>query len=87
MKVLILMGSPRIHGNTAELCKPFQEELEQGGAKVVYMPLTEKQILPCKACYACQNVQDEYGCVQKDDMEQVAKAILAKKDGGLEHET
>ena len=27
MNVLILMGSPRLHGNTAELCKPFMEEL------------------------------------------------------------
>lgn len=27
MKVLILMGSPRLHGNTAEICKPFTEEL------------------------------------------------------------
>ncbi len=76
MKVLILMGSPRIYGNTAELCKPLREELERNGAEVVYLPLADKHILPCKACYACQNVQDEYGCVQKDDMEQVAKEIL-----------
>ena len=29
MKVLILMGSPRLHGNTAELCKYFMEELKE----------------------------------------------------------
>ena len=27
MNTLILMGSPRLHGNTAELCKPLMEEL------------------------------------------------------------
>lgn len=27
MNVLILMGSPRLSGNTAELCKPFMEEM------------------------------------------------------------
>lgn len=27
MNVLILMGSPRLHGNTAELCTPVTEEL------------------------------------------------------------
>lgn len=27
MKVLILMGSPRLRGNTAELCKYFIDEL------------------------------------------------------------
>lgn len=34
MKVLVLMGSPRLHGNTAELCKPFMEELTKQGAEV-----------------------------------------------------
>ena len=33
MKVLVLMGSPRLHGNTAELCKPFMEELIRQGAR------------------------------------------------------
>jgi len=33
MKALILMGSPRLHGNTAELCKPFMEELIRQGAR------------------------------------------------------
>lgn len=59
MKVLILMGSPRVHGNTAELCKPFREELERGGAEVVYMPLADKHILPCKACYASECIPYE----------------------------
>ena len=57
------MGSPRVHGNTAELCKPFRDELERGGVEVVYFALAEKHVLPCKACYACQNVQGDYGCV------------------------
>ena len=33
MKVLILMASPRLRGNTAELCKPFLQELEEKGAE------------------------------------------------------
>lgn len=68
MNVLIFMGSPRIHGNTAELCKPMIAELEALGAAVHYVTLEDKNIAPCKGCYACQNVADEYGCVQKDDM-------------------
>lgn len=68
MNVLILMGSPRLGGNTAELCKPFISELEQSGASVRYVTLADKNINPCKGCYACQNVADNYGCVQKDDM-------------------
>ena len=33
MNTLILMGSPRLHGNTAELCKPLMEavQVDRGG--------------------------------------------------------
>ena len=68
MNVLILMGSPRLNGNTAELCKPFMEELKENGADVLYVTLADKNIKPCKGCYACQEVSEEYGCVQHDDM-------------------
>jgi len=68
MKVLILMGSPRLHGNTAELCKPFMQELEAQGAELRYMTLADKNISPCKGCYACQEVSGEYGCCQRDGM-------------------
>ena len=76
MKVLILMGSPRLHGNTAELCKPFMEELAAHDAEVKYIELEKKTISPCKACYACQNVAGEYGCAIPDDMAELAKDIL-----------
>ena len=76
MKVLILMGSPRHGGNTAELCKPFREELERLGAELQYMILSDKNIHPCLGCYACQDVEGEYGCVQHDDMYAVVERIL-----------
>ncbi|MBP3576665.1 MAG: flavodoxin family protein, partial [Lachnospiraceae bacterium] len=75
MKVLVLMGSPRLHGNTAELCKPFMEELTKNGAEVKYIELEKKTILPCKECYACQEVAGEYGCAQKDDMPAIAEEM------------
>lgn len=76
MKILILMGSPRIYGNTAELCKPFMAELEARGVEVKYVTLEDKELLPCKACYICQNVQDEYGCVLKDDMYAIVDEVV-----------
>ena len=75
MNVLILMGSPRLRGNTAELCKPFMEELKENGAAVRYVTLADKDIKPCKGCYVCQEVSDEYGCTQKDDMAAVVEDI------------
>ena len=76
MKVLILMGSPRVHGNTAELCKPFINELEEKKIEIRYIELEKKNILPCKGCYACQDVPNEYGCVQKDDMPEIVENIV-----------
>jgi len=76
MKIVILMGSPRLQGNTAHLCAPLIEELQQCGAQVRYITLADKQIAPCKGCYACQNVADNYGCIQQDDMQAVAQDIL-----------
>ncbi|MBE5936009.1 MAG: NAD(P)H-dependent oxidoreductase [Lachnospiraceae bacterium] len=76
MKLLILMGSPRLHGNTAELCKPFMEELKEKNTEVQYIELEKMTINPCKECYICQDAAGEYGCVQKDDMIEIAEKIL-----------
>lgn len=76
MKFTVLMGSPNLQGNTATLCRPFLDELERCGAQVRYITLADKQILPCRGCYACQDVQDEYGCVLHDDMTQIVEHLL-----------
>ena len=76
MKTLILMGSPKLNGNTAELCKPFIEELKAHGEDVQYIPLAGKDIKPCRGCYHCQNIADSYGCAIDDDMHEIAEAVL-----------
>ena len=76
MKILILMGSPRLHGNTAELCKYFMEELASHQAEIQYVELHKMTIHPCKECYICQDVAGAYGCAQKDDMSEIARKIL-----------
>ncbi|MCL2674426.1 MAG: flavodoxin family protein [Defluviitaleaceae bacterium] len=76
MRICILMGSPRINGNTAELCKPFVNELRLHQAEVEYIPLHEKNIAPCSGCYHCQGVADAYGCALQDDMQGIIKKIL-----------
>lgn len=76
MNFCILMGSPRLHGNTAELLKPFIEELKNADASVTYITLADKKVNPCKSCYACQQVDGEYGCVQKDDMDEIVDNMI-----------
>lgn len=40
-KVLIIMGSPRRHGNTAKLAAEFARGAEDGGAEVTTVTLAE----------------------------------------------
>ena len=75
MRICILNGSPRLNGNTAELGKPFVEELTSGGAKLDIFTLAKMNVSSCKGCYHCQNVPDVYGCFQKDDMQEIAGVI------------
>jgi multimeric flavodoxin WrbA len=77
MKFCVLMGSPRLQGNTVELLKPFVEELQNNQVEVSYITLEGKNILPCKGCYACQDVNDNYGCVQQDDVEGIMEDIIS----------
>jgi len=76
LRVCILMGSPRLDGNTAELCKPFVAELLLHEAEIEYIELHGKDIAPCLGCYRCQDVADEYGCVRQDDMQTIVGSIL-----------
>ncbi|MBP5697483.1 MAG: hypothetical protein J6X11_12685 [Treponema sp.] len=38
-------------------------------------------INPCKECYICQNVEQIYGCAQKDDMTEIAWFLYKKTTG------
>lgn len=75
MQICILNGSPRLNGNTAELLKPFLEELQQGDASLENFTLIQMNVASCKGCYHCQDIQGEYGCYQMDDMQTIAKSI------------
>ena len=75
-KFCVLMGSPRINGNTAELLKPFIAELKNSGNTVDYITLADKNIQPCRGCYSCQYVDGEYGCVLQDDVLKIMESII-----------
>lgn len=68
MKVLVINGSPRAKGNSDLLCDEFIRGAEEAGNQVEKISLREKEISPCKACYACFRTGS---CVQKDDMAEI----------------
>jgi len=77
MKFCILMGSPRLHKNTAELLKPFIAKLLEENCEVEYITLADKDIRPCLGCYHCQNIAEAYGCVLDDDVPAIMNSVMA----------
>ena len=73
MKILVLSGSPRKTGKTAQMVKAFKEGAESAGHEVVVHDVGHMKIGGCLACEYC-HTKGEGKCVQKDDMEKVMPA-------------
>lgn len=71
-KVLVIGGSPRENGNSDLLCDEFIRGAEESGNRVEKISLREKEVHPCKACYACFQTGE---CVQKDDMGDILQKV------------
>ena len=67
-RVLILLGSPRKKGNSAELGRRIAEGAKKAGAETELVYLNGLNILPCQACYACRQ-DGAAGCAADDDMQ------------------
>jgi multimeric flavodoxin WrbA len=73
MKVLGIMGSPRVGGNSDILLDEALAGAKEVGAEVEKIILDKKKIAGCKDCKKC----NETGiCVIKDDMHEIQKKIL-----------
>jgi len=73
MKVLGIMGSPRIGGNSDLLLDQALAGAKEAGAEVEKLILSRKKISGCLNCEKC----NETGiCVVKDDMLEIHKKIL-----------
>ena len=73
MKILGIMGSPRVGGNSDILLDEALAGAKNAGAEVEKIILDKKKISGCKDCKKC----NETGiCVIKDDMLEIHKKIL-----------
>ena len=77
MKAAVLTASPRKDGNTAHLRKAFVDEMTKGGAECTVIDLYDKDIRPCLACRGCQKDWTIFGCVQKDDAQEIFDVLMA----------
>jgi multimeric flavodoxin WrbA len=73
MKVLGIMGSPRVGGNSDILLDEALAGAKAVGAEVEKIILDKKKIAGCKDCKKCNKTGI---CVLKDDMLEIHKKIL-----------
>lgn len=73
--VLVLVGSPRIKGNTDLLADAFIEGLQN--KSVTKINVCKKNIKPCVSCHYC--AKNDGICVLKDDMNEIYD-LLEKSD-------
>ena len=70
MKILVLNGSPRLHGNTAAMVDAFVNGAMENGHKVTVVNVCQKKIAGCLACEYC-HTKGERKCIQQDDMQEI----------------
>ncbi len=73
--ILLISASPRKQGNSDLLCDEFMRGARQAGHHAEKIRLAEKDINYCTGCCSC--VGGKGTCVQKDDMPEIHKKILA----------
>jgi multimeric flavodoxin WrbA len=73
-QVLGIVGSPRRGGNTEILVDEILQGAEEAGAQIEKAVLSELDIGPCRACYACRKTGE---CIQKDDMRDLLEKMAA----------
>ena len=72
-KIVCLLGSPRVNGNSERLAKAFVIGAESQGAKVRFFRLQNMNIKGCIDCRRCW--ENGKHCVINDDMAQIYEAI------------
>ena len=72
-RILIISGSPRLHGNSDILCDEFKRGALEAGHEVEKINLCAKKINYCLGCGVCNATGK---CVQKDDMAEILQKMI-----------
>ena len=73
MKVLGVVCSPRLHGNTEILVQASLAKAQEEGAEIELVTLARKAISPCDACASCIKTGK---CHVRDDMQDIYSKLL-----------
>jgi multimeric flavodoxin WrbA len=78
MKIVVVSGALRPHGNTEEMIKHFMAACREEGAEITEYRVADKNIRLCTGCSSCQETEVLPGCVfdKDDDMFSIAEAMI-----------
>jgi multimeric flavodoxin WrbA len=66
MRVMTILGSPRLDGNTATMLGWVEDELTVRKHDIERVNIVETDLNYCKSCFHCQDFPNEPGCAQED---------------------
>jgi len=75
VKVLTIMGSPRMSGNTSTVLGWLEDELKKRGHEVERVNVAGKKIGGCLSCYKCQGPDMQFQCIQGDDATKILEKL------------
>jgi len=78
MKTLIINGSPRKNGNTAQILKEAKRGAESAGSEVEYVDLYSLTYTGCRSCLACKisAAPDPCKCYWRDGLSPVLESAM-----------
>lgn len=77
-KIILVNGSPRKNGNTAELLKNAAKGAQDAGADAAIINLYALNFKGCTSCFFCKMKSKPHGtCAMKDDLSPVLEAVKA----------
>lgn len=74
-KILAIMGSPRLNGNTQNILKILEKQAPYG-YELEIINLVDYNIQGCLGCSQCQHDLEEFKCVQDDHANTLLKKII-----------
>ncbi|MFC1569459.1 flavodoxin family protein [bacterium] len=77
MKIVTILGSPRIKGNTATILEKFESIVLSRGHEIDRINIALCNVKGCIGCNKCQTVIDKPGCVLKDEMLSIFDRMIA----------
>ncbi|HEY3320566.1 MAG TPA: flavodoxin family protein [Planctomycetota bacterium] len=76
MKILTVLGSPRVKGNTARVLDWVEDELRASKHEASRIDIQPGNMAPCSECFVCKGVADKPGCSHQDQAVDIFNDML-----------